>query len=81
MCACSQERSDILKGYTLSASAKRQLTQMTADLSETLHVNDDLCDQLESRDVLIGGHAGEVIRVCLHLHFYFRSQRPTTICL
>ena len=79
MCACSQERSDSLKRCPLSASARGQLTKMTTDLSETLSV-DDLRDQLVSREVL--GHAEiEEIQVCLHLHFYFRSQRPTTICL
>ena len=74
MCACSQERSDSLKRCTLGASARRQLTQMTTDLSETLRV-DDLRDQLISREVL--GHAEiEEIQVCLHLHFYFRSRGP-----
>ena len=80
MWSCFQERSDSLKRCPLGASVTRQLTQMTADLSKTLRVNDDLCVQLESREVL--GHAEiEEIQVCLHLHFYFRSQRPTTICL
>ena len=75
----SQERSDSLKRCRLGASVRRQLTQMTADLSETLSV-DDLCDQLESREVLRHDEVKK-IEVCLRLHFYFRSQRPTTICL
>ena len=80
MCSCSQERSDSLKRFPLGASARRQLTQMTTDLSDTLRVDHNLCVQLESLEVLREDEIKE-IEVCLHLHFYFRSQRATTICL
>ena len=75
MCSCSQERSDSLKCWSLGASVRRQLIQMTADLSETLRVNHNLCVQLVSREVL-GPEEIEEIQVCLHLHFYFRSRGP-----
>ena len=75
MWSYSQERSDSLKRCPLGASVRRQLTQMTADLSETLRVNHNLCVQLASREVLREDEIKE-IEVCLHLHFYFRSRGP-----
>ena len=50
---------------------RRQLTQMTADLSETLSVNHNLCVQLESREVL--GHE-EIEEIQVDIFFTYNYE-------
>ena len=82
MWSYSQERSDRLKRCPLGVSVRRQLIQMTADLSGMLSVNHNLCVQLESREVL-GPEEIEEIQVDLVFTYIFVlgvRDSPPDVC-